>query len=466
MRKLMMLLTALFVAVMLLPSVAKAEDTRQVITEVNLTMDQLAPKCNEPVANPTITVPTNAVYKLGNNCGWKWKNENGVFVGTEYATVFIPGVWKYELQVRIDGENASQWRFPDKKDNLTVKVNGAKWILVGDPNVYDAYSWATVRSPEYTITDEGVALNFHNPNTSYGNVKVPQSFKGIPIKEIRVCDYAYGGTKPYVFSKASGPSWITVAPNGFISGTPDTIGTNETLILRITDAVGAIKDVEVFVGETTCDPKDREIVTEIVGSVGSLQVYAGDPAENPTFSLPEGAHYRFPDSMGRWQRKKDDGKWVQLSEHELFAEGTYRCYTQVRIDNNNGKYYRFPSKDETPDRPTAKINGVTWEVGNTTVEDTYSYVNIYSPEIQVISVTRLSEVHLQGDLPTITPGEPLPAVNSIAVRAEDASKYGITNVYWERNSDGARFYNGGETVTPNDTYYLCIYFYPKTGCIF
>ena len=160
MRKLMTLLTALFVAVMLLPSVAKAEDTRQVITEVNLTMDQLAPKCNEPVANPTITVPTNAVYKLGNNCGWKWKNENGVFVGTDYATVFIPGAWKYELQVRIDGENAALWRFPDKKDNLTVKVNGAKWILVGDPNVYDAYSWAIVRSPEFTITDEGVALNY------------------------------------------------------------------------------------------------------------------------------------------------------------------------------------------------------------------------------------------------------------------------------------------------------------------
>ncbi|MBP5264460.1 MAG: hypothetical protein J6Z33_08830, partial [Lachnospiraceae bacterium] len=65
MRKLMTLLVSLFAAILLLPSVALADgDTRQVVTEVDLTYDELIPSCGEMVKCWYDGEPEGAVYRM------------------------------------------------------------------------------------------------------------------------------------------------------------------------------------------------------------------------------------------------------------------------------------------------------------------------------------------------------------------------------------------------------------------
>ncbi len=74
MRQWMTLLLSLFVAIMLFPSVAQAVDagdTRQVVTEVDLTYEWVVPKCGEPVICRLADTPEGAVWHM-DSFYWRW----------------------------------------------------------------------------------------------------------------------------------------------------------------------------------------------------------------------------------------------------------------------------------------------------------------------------------------------------------------------------------------------------------
>ena len=124
MRKLMTLLTALFVAVMMLPSIAKAADEREVITEVNLTVDAFEVNCGEPVVCTTFNVPDGVAYRFSDGL-WRWVKPGETErhqVNPGNGMVYIPGTWIYEFQIRVDGEYGTQYRLPQTKDELTSKI--------------------------------------------------------------------------------------------------------------------------------------------------------------------------------------------------------------------------------------------------------------------------------------------------------------------------------------------------------
>ena len=55
---------------------------------------------------------------------------------------------------------------------------------------------------------------------------------------------------PYVYSKSAGPDWIQVSSEGIVSGTPQAVGENQDLIVRVTDGEGAYKEITIHVADT------------------------------------------------------------------------------------------------------------------------------------------------------------------------------------------------------------------------
>ena len=119
------------------------------------------------------------------------------------------------------------------KNGITVTVNGVKWADNSKPVIVDEYSFDWVFSKEYeVVAPAGTPLDFIKKNIwdSDGN------YINQAITSFSVADGAVGGTKPYTFSKVSGPEWIAVAADGTVSGTPTVLGANADLGLRLRTA--------------------------------------------------------------------------------------------------------------------------------------------------------------------------------------------------------------------------------------
>ena len=66
------------------------------------------------------------------------------------------------------------------------------------------------------------------------------------------------------FSKISGPPWLTVAPNGALSGVPAVgdAGTN-TFVVRVTDSASATSDATVEITVTPASADERPALTAL-----------------------------------------------------------------------------------------------------------------------------------------------------------------------------------------------------------
>ena len=118
-------------------------------------------------------------------------------------------------------------------NGITVTVDGNKWAANSKPNVGDTYSYDWAYSKKYVITAPvGAPLNFVKYNSWY----IGLNSVGKTIESVSVATGATGGEKPYTFSKVSGPDWISVASDGTVSGTPNSVGSYEDLVLRVTDS--------------------------------------------------------------------------------------------------------------------------------------------------------------------------------------------------------------------------------------
>ena len=221
------------------------------------------------------------------------------------------------------------------KNGITVTVNDVKWADNSTPQIYDTYSFDWVFSREYPVTaPAGTPLDFVKNN----KWDIDSTYINQAITAFSVADGAVGGTKPYTFSKVSGPEWINVAADGTVSGTPTALGANADLVIKVTDsgATPETKEITLDVGNTYVLPKDREVISVIraTSNIGEILGY-GKPVVDPSFTLTEGTQAKFSNTMGHWN-KKVGTEWKRYEE-ATFTEGIYRYSNQLRVDGKNGR---------------------------------------------------------------------------------------------------------------------------------
>lgn len=359
------------------------DDTRTAVSVIEATsnIDQIigyGASIDQPTM--TVTVGAPAYFNIDSGNGW-WHKK----VGNKWVTVrggsFTSGTWKFECQIRIDDEAGKTHRL---QAPMTVKVNGVDWAGDDNPTVDSNYSYGWTSSPEYIIP-EPEELSFVN----WLEFNIGDNWVANEIASFSVADNAEGGTKPYVFSKTSGPDWISVAEDGTISGTPTTVGNNDDLVVRVTDAAGAFREISITVAPTAANPAERTNVSvvEATSDIEKLLV-CGQPIKKPTMTVTVGAPVYFDiDSGNGWWSKKGPNEWSEVRSGK-FTPGTWRFECQIRIDGEAGKTHKL----QTP--ITVKVNGVDWKLSNTPfIDKTFSFEWVESPEYEITEDTGI-HVHV------------------------------------------------------------------------
>ena len=312
---------------------ARAEETDQRIVVSTITAKSNVDDIigfGKSVVQPTFNIVEGSPAKLNTNGDWQKKTATGWAYYTSAA--FIEGTYRYRTQIRIEG--AAGTTHVLDKNGITVTVNDVKWADNSIPTIYAEYSYDWVFSKEYEVTaTAGTPLDFIKDN----KWDIESHYINQAITAFSVADGAVGGTKPYTFSKVSGPEWIDVSADGTVSGTPTVLGANADLVIRVTDsgATPETKEITLDVGNTYILPADREVISviRVTSNIGEILGY-GKSVVDPSFTFTEGTQAKFSNTMGGWF-KKEGTAWKRYEE-ATFTEGTYIYNNQIRVDDEYG----------------------------------------------------------------------------------------------------------------------------------
>lgn len=357
---------------------ARAEETdpRIVVSTITATSDvDDIIGFGKSVVRPSFNIEEGAPAQFNTSGDWQRKTATGDW---EYysGTAFIEGTYRYKTQIRIDG-TAGTTHVLDK-NGITVTVNDVKWADNSTPQIYDTYSFDWVFSREYPVTaPAGTPLDFVKNN----KWDIDSTYINQAITAFSVAEGVAGGTKPYTFSKVSGPEWIDVAADGTVSGTPTALGANADLVIKVTDnaADPASKEITLDVGNTYVLPKDREVISVIraTSNIGEILGY-GKPVVDPSFTLTEGTQAKFSNTMGHWN-KKVGTEWKRYEE-ATFTEGIYMYNNQLRVDGKNGRTHVL-NKDGVSVYIDDKL---CVDNQKPKIYDTYSLIYVDTAEYEVV----------------------------------------------------------------------------------
>ena len=353
--------------------IATPKDNRTEVSRVTMTSSYAVPLYGDEVVRAyTWEVTEGKQARVLAHMGNWFRKEGEQWIRYDEA-VFREGTYFYQVQLRVDGDYGESHRL--STDGLTLTVNGEAWAPQ-DIGVYDGYSYTFMRTPDIEIEWRALPLVFADSN----RFDIPMNYAGRAITPYSLISAVTGGVLPYTFSKVSGPDWITVSADGTVSGTPTSLGTNEDLVLRVTDAEGQYEEITATVSETFTNPSDRVVVSTITITSNDFTTptYASVYNVSYSFTVAEGEMVRIMPSMSRWQRW-NGSDWVAMGTGESFMEGRYRFYTQLRVDNAYGRTHVLAGNGAL----TASVNGTAWEVADVGIYDEYSYTFIYSPAIEV-----------------------------------------------------------------------------------
>ncbi len=313
---------------------ARAEETdpRTVVSTITATSNiEDIIGFGKSVVRPSFNIEGDVPAQFSTSGDWQKKTATG----WEYysSTAFTEGTYRYKTQIRIDG-TAGTTHVLDK-NGITVTVNDVKWADNSKPQIYDTYSFDWVFSKEYEVlAPAGTPLDFVKNN----KWDIDSTYINQPITAFSVADGAVGGTKPYAFSKVSGPEWIVVAADGAVSGTPTAVGANADLVIKVTDSAAepATKEITLRVGNTYVLPADREVISVIRANsnIGEILGY-GKSVVDPSFTFTEGTQAKFSNTMGKWY--KEDGTAWKRYEEATFTEGIYMYSNQIRVEDEYGR---------------------------------------------------------------------------------------------------------------------------------
>ena len=278
-KKLKYLIVFAFV-IMLVPTFVKADDTRIVISNVEITSNMEVPTYGgEAKAYYTYETTVGEPAYMTPHMGTWYKKVDGVWYKYN-DSIFREGVYQWSNQIRIDGNPGRTHRLAE---DTTLLVDGVEWTIKDSVGVYETYSMCYYNSPEYVVEKiEGYELTF----TGSSNYNIGVNYVNNAINTYSVSNGVIGGVEPYVFSKTSGPDWINVASDGTISGTPTVAGQNENLVVRVTDAEDNYKEITITVGTTNIDPADRITIdhVELTSNMG-IPTYGGEVKSYYTYEF-------------------------------------------------------------------------------------------------------------------------------------------------------------------------------------
>ena len=335
----------------LMPMTAFAED-KIPITEIKGSTSLSAPVYGKTISDNRPIVSTSAHVNFRNR---SWQKKAGSADAWNYVNsgVFTEGTWRYILRV-----------VPDQNYELTnplsVTINGVQWKVKYDYT----YHWFDIISPEFTVSaPTGGPLQFVAETNCY----IPDLITGDTVDR-DLTRYTAGGTPPYVYSKVSGPEWLSVSADGKITGTATAPQGSSTLKVKVTDAKGESVTAAIPVGCVRLKAGDCIKITEIKGSISlPAPVYGGNVCDNlPTASTS--AHVNFRNH--RWEKKAGSADaWFPVNSG-VFTEGTWHYCMKV---NANDNYV-------LTDPLTVTINGVPWKVVHDYQNNLF---HITSPEFTV-----------------------------------------------------------------------------------
>lgn len=354
---------------------AEETDPRIVVSTItaNSNVDEII-GFGKSVVRPTFNIKEDVPAQFQTQYNWKKKTATGDWESYMNAT-FMEGTYRYRTQIRIEGTGATTHVLD--KNGITVTVNDKKWDS-SIPEIYDTYSFAWVESEEYTVVaPAGTPLDFVKDK----KWDIDSHYINQAITAFSVADGAAGGTKPYTFSKVSGPEWINVAADGTVSGTPTVLGANADLVIKVTDnaAEPATKEITLRVGNTYVLPADREVISviKVTSNIGEILGY-GKRVVKPSFTFTEGTQANFPYSMGHWY-KKEGTEWKRYKE-ATFTEGTYMYGNQLRVDDEAGRTHVL-----NKDGVSVYIDDVLCaDNQKPEIYDTYSLIYVDTAEYEVV----------------------------------------------------------------------------------
>lgn len=374
---------------------ARAEETdpRIVVSTItaNSNIDDII-GFGKRVKSPSFNIKEDVPAQFQTQYNWKKKTAAGDWESYMNAT-FMEGTYKYRTQIRIDSDSGGATTHVLDKNGITVTVNDKKWDS-SIPEIYAEYSFAWVESEEYPVTvPAGTPLDFVKDN----KWDIDSTYINQAITAFSVADGAVGGTKPYTFSKVSGPEWIDVAADGTVSGTPTALGANADLVIKVTDnaAEPATKEITLDVGNTYVLPADREVISiiRVTSNIGEILGY-GKRVVKPSFTFTEGTQANFPYSMGHWY-KKEGTAWKRYEE-ATFTEGTYMYGNQLRVDDEYGMSHVL-NKDGVSvyidgELRADNIKPEIYDTYSLTYVDTAEYEVVKAVNDEIVPVTDLEKV--------------------------------------------------------------------------
>ena len=356
---------------------AEETDTRTVVSIITATsnIDDII-GFGKSVKSPSFNIKEDVPAQFQTQYNWEKKTATS---WEDYSgTAFTEGTYRYVTQIRIDRDSGGGTTHVLDKNGITVTVNDVKWDN-SIPDIYDTYSFAWVSSKEYEVTaPAGTPLDFIKDN----NWDIDSNYINQAITAFSVAEGAVGGTKPYVFSKVSGPEWIDVAADGTVSGTPTALGANAALVIKVTDSAAdhVTKEITLRVGNTYVLPEDREVISVIraTSNIGKNIGY-GKPVFTPSFTFTEGAQANFYGPAGQWY-KKEGTDWKRYEE-ATFTEGTYMYSNQLRVDDEYGRTHVL-NKDGVSVYIDDKLCVDNQKPD--AIYDTYSYIYVGTAEHEVV----------------------------------------------------------------------------------
>ena len=162
----------------------------------------------------------------------------------------------------------------------------------------------------------------------------------------------------------------------------------------------------------------------------------GWPIKQPTITVTTGAPAYFNiNELNGWWQKKVNGEWKYVREGN-FTEGTWRFYTQVRIDKRTDPNNQYVLSENVK----VKVNGEEWEIISYNDADNCSWIDVLSPEVTIDSRRKVYQVKgTSADLTTIPDvGNSVKTKPTITVTTGEPAYFYIdeNNGWWQKYVDG------------------------------
>lgn len=335
---------------------------------------------------------------------WKYVSRTYGDDAEYYLTTYTEGEYQKIWKVEIFEKDQPGYYFT--KDLSSVSVNGEPGFKEGNTYIAGLNTWVWV-GYRFTVEKAALPLVFEDDDAyDYRDL-----IAGKPIAEKQLL--ALGGTEHYTFTKVSEVcDWLTVSPDGIISGTPTAIDTQSHLVeIRCSDGEEE-KTIKIQVYPVKRDPAAKIIVDTVELNQISFPKY-GDAVDRYAYTrgitYPEGAKYRVS-SDGASIKKKINGSWEFITHDEYpnyqptYTEGEYRVSFQVRIEGSDAADYCLANP-----LTSVKINGqAAIQDGHTAVSTDYSYARVYLDfEIERTTLPLIFEDNASYDYDRLVVGKPI-----------------------------------------------------------